>query len=169
MRKLTSLPELNIAFFSFLLNFAWEVLQTPFFQGKSTETNTIVRQLGLISILVSIRRCAPTQPAFIRKLNSPVTNATRQSFNSFSSGVHGESVNSMNSALLAQRRTSQGYRVKSLPNVLSFAALIRFIRHFLLPLWLVTVAVHSFHHLFFKLPMTLFIQEHRGRARQCGS
>jgi hypothetical protein len=42
MKKLTSIPELNIAFFSFLLNFVWEVLQTPFFVDISTEVNTII-------------------------------------------------------------------------------------------------------------------------------
>jgi len=42
MKKVTSIPELNIAFFSFLLNFAWEVLQTPFFVDISTEVNTII-------------------------------------------------------------------------------------------------------------------------------
>ena len=42
IKKLTSLPELNIAFFSFLLNFVWEVLQTPFFVDISTEVNTII-------------------------------------------------------------------------------------------------------------------------------
>jgi len=42
MKELISLPELNIALFSFLLNFTWEVLQTPFFLDKSTEINTIV-------------------------------------------------------------------------------------------------------------------------------
>jgi len=39
---LTSIPELNIAFFAFLLNFVWEVLQTPFFVDISTEINTII-------------------------------------------------------------------------------------------------------------------------------
>lgn len=39
---MASLPELNIAFFSFLLNFVWEVLQTPFFVDISTEVNTII-------------------------------------------------------------------------------------------------------------------------------
>jgi hypothetical protein len=42
MKRVTSLPELNIVFFSFLLNFAWEVLQTPFFLDISTEINTII-------------------------------------------------------------------------------------------------------------------------------
>jgi len=42
MKRLTSIPELNIAFFSFLLNFAWEVIQTPFFVDISTEVNTII-------------------------------------------------------------------------------------------------------------------------------
>ena len=42
MNKLSSLPELNIVFFSFLLNFAWEVLQTPFFHDISDKINTIV-------------------------------------------------------------------------------------------------------------------------------
>ncbi len=42
MKIVTSLPELNIAFFSFLLNFVWEVLQTPFFVDISTEINTII-------------------------------------------------------------------------------------------------------------------------------
>ncbi|MBA7672091.1 hypothetical protein ES703_80263 [subsurface metagenome] len=39
---MTSIPELNIAFFAFLLNFVWEVLQTPFFVDISTEINTII-------------------------------------------------------------------------------------------------------------------------------
>lgn len=42
IKKLTSLPELNIAFFSFLLNFAWEVLQTPFFIDISDKITTII-------------------------------------------------------------------------------------------------------------------------------
>jgi hypothetical protein len=42
MKRVTSLPELNIAFFAFLLNFVWEVLQTPFFLDISTEINTII-------------------------------------------------------------------------------------------------------------------------------
>jgi hypothetical protein len=42
MKRLTSIPELNIAFFSFLLNFVWEVLQTPFFLDISEKINTIV-------------------------------------------------------------------------------------------------------------------------------
>ena len=42
MKRITSLPELNIAFFSFLLNFVWEVLQTPFFVDISTEITTII-------------------------------------------------------------------------------------------------------------------------------
>jgi hypothetical protein len=29
------LPELNIALFAFLLNFAWEILQSPFFRGMT--------------------------------------------------------------------------------------------------------------------------------------
>jgi len=42
IKRLTSLPELNIAVFSFLLNFVWEVLQTPFFVDISDEINTII-------------------------------------------------------------------------------------------------------------------------------
>ena len=42
MKRLTSIPELNIAFFAFLLNFVWEVLQTPFFVDISTEITTII-------------------------------------------------------------------------------------------------------------------------------
>ncbi len=42
MNKLNSLPELNILFFSFLLNFAWEVLQTPFFLDISDKIKTII-------------------------------------------------------------------------------------------------------------------------------
>jgi len=42
MKKLLLLPELNITFFSFILNFVWEVLQTPFFIDKSFEINTII-------------------------------------------------------------------------------------------------------------------------------
>jgi hypothetical protein len=42
LKKVLSLPELNIVFFSFLLNFAWEVLQTPFFHDISDKINTIV-------------------------------------------------------------------------------------------------------------------------------
>lgn len=37
------IPELNIAFFSFLLNFSWEVLQTPFFVDISDSINTVVK------------------------------------------------------------------------------------------------------------------------------
>ncbi len=42
MKRITSFPELNIAFFSFLLNFVWEVLQTPFFVDISDQINTII-------------------------------------------------------------------------------------------------------------------------------
>ncbi len=42
MNRLSSLPELNIVFFSFLLNFTWEVLQTPFFHDIGDKINTIV-------------------------------------------------------------------------------------------------------------------------------
>jgi hypothetical protein len=42
MKRLAMLPELNVAFFSFLLNFAWEVLQTPFYVDRSAEINTII-------------------------------------------------------------------------------------------------------------------------------
>ena len=42
MKKISSFPELNIAFFSFLLNFVWEVLQTPFFIDISDKINTII-------------------------------------------------------------------------------------------------------------------------------
>ncbi len=42
IKRLTLIPELNIAFFSFLLNFVWEVLQTPFFVDISTEVTTII-------------------------------------------------------------------------------------------------------------------------------
>ncbi len=42
LKIVTSLPELNIAFFSFLLNFAWEVLQTPFFIDISDKITTII-------------------------------------------------------------------------------------------------------------------------------
>ncbi len=42
LKKELSLPELNILFFSFLLNFAWEVLQTPFFLDISGKINTII-------------------------------------------------------------------------------------------------------------------------------
>lgn len=42
MKRITSFPELNIAFFSFLLNFVWEALQTPFFVDISDKINTII-------------------------------------------------------------------------------------------------------------------------------
>jgi hypothetical protein len=42
MKGLISLPELNIVFFSFLLNFVWEALQTPFFVDISDQINTII-------------------------------------------------------------------------------------------------------------------------------
>jgi len=42
LNRVTSLPELNVALFSFLLNFVWEVLQTPFFIDISDEINTII-------------------------------------------------------------------------------------------------------------------------------
>ena len=35
VKRIIRLPELNIAFFSFLLHFSWEVLQTPFFVDRS--------------------------------------------------------------------------------------------------------------------------------------
>ncbi len=42
MKRLSRLPELNFVFFSFLLNFTWEVLQTPFFDDRGAEINTII-------------------------------------------------------------------------------------------------------------------------------
>jgi hypothetical protein len=42
MIRLRRLPELHIATFAFLLNFVWEVLQTPFFIDISPDINTIV-------------------------------------------------------------------------------------------------------------------------------
>ena len=33
--RLADLPELNVAFFAFLLNFVWEFLQVPFFRGMA--------------------------------------------------------------------------------------------------------------------------------------
>ncbi len=42
MKGLISLPELNIVFFSFLLNFVWEALQTPFFVDINDKINTII-------------------------------------------------------------------------------------------------------------------------------
>ncbi|MGB3861979.1 MAG: hypothetical protein WBF32_13215 [Candidatus Aminicenantaceae bacterium] len=42
MKRISISPELNIAVFTFLLNFTWEVLQTPFFIDKSFEINAIV-------------------------------------------------------------------------------------------------------------------------------
>jgi hypothetical protein len=42
MKGLISLPELNIVFFSFLLNFVWETLQTPFFVDINDKLNTII-------------------------------------------------------------------------------------------------------------------------------
>ena len=42
MKRLNFLPELNVIFFSFLLNFSWEALQTPFFDDKGADINTII-------------------------------------------------------------------------------------------------------------------------------
>jgi hypothetical protein len=42
MKRISIAPELNIAIFAFLLNFVWEVLQTPFFIDISSDINTIV-------------------------------------------------------------------------------------------------------------------------------
>ncbi len=42
VKRVASLPELNIAFFAFLLNFVWEVLQTPFFVDISDKIKTII-------------------------------------------------------------------------------------------------------------------------------
>ncbi len=33
--RLADVPELNVAFFSFLLNFVWEFFQVPFFRGMA--------------------------------------------------------------------------------------------------------------------------------------
>jgi hypothetical protein len=33
--RVAELPELNVAFFSFLLNFVWEFFQVPFFRGMA--------------------------------------------------------------------------------------------------------------------------------------
>jgi len=41
-KRVIRIPELNIAFFAFLLNFSWEVLQTPFFVDISDSINTVV-------------------------------------------------------------------------------------------------------------------------------
>lgn len=40
--KIVRTPELNIVFFSFLLNFAWEVLVTPFYVDKTANINAII-------------------------------------------------------------------------------------------------------------------------------
>jgi len=42
VKRISISPELNIVVFTFLLNFAWEVLQTPFFIDQSFKINTIV-------------------------------------------------------------------------------------------------------------------------------
>ncbi len=42
MKKFSLLPEFNLVFFSFLLNFTWEVLQTPFFDDRGEEFTTIL-------------------------------------------------------------------------------------------------------------------------------
>jgi hypothetical protein len=42
MKKANIAPEITVAIFAFLLNFVWEVLQTPFFIDISSEINTIV-------------------------------------------------------------------------------------------------------------------------------
>jgi len=42
MKKVIQLPELNMVFFSFFLNFTWEVLQTPFFDDRGEEFSTIL-------------------------------------------------------------------------------------------------------------------------------
>ncbi|HIE28248.1 TPA: hypothetical protein EYP66_13265 [Candidatus Poribacteria bacterium] len=42
VNRIIRLPELNIAFFAFLLNFSWEVLQTPFFIDISDSINTVI-------------------------------------------------------------------------------------------------------------------------------
>jgi hypothetical protein len=34
--RLPDLPELNVAVFAFLVDFPWEILQAPFFEGMST-------------------------------------------------------------------------------------------------------------------------------------
>jgi hypothetical protein len=38
-RDLVDLPELNIAFFSFLLHFVWEIWQVPFFAGMPSTSH----------------------------------------------------------------------------------------------------------------------------------
>lgn len=39
MRRAIELPELNLAFFSFLLHFVWEMWQVPFFAGMPTTSH----------------------------------------------------------------------------------------------------------------------------------
>lgn len=36
VRRITDLPEFNVALFGFLLNYPWEFLQVPFFEGMAT-------------------------------------------------------------------------------------------------------------------------------------
>jgi len=40
--KMARTPEFNIIVFSFLLNFAWEVLVTPFYADKTANINAII-------------------------------------------------------------------------------------------------------------------------------
>jgi len=42
VKRTIGIPELNVAFFAFLLNFSWEVLQAPLFVDISDSINTVV-------------------------------------------------------------------------------------------------------------------------------
>jgi hypothetical protein len=42
LNKIVRTPELNIIFFSFLLNFSWEVLATPFYLDQTVKIDTII-------------------------------------------------------------------------------------------------------------------------------
>lgn len=41
--RVADLPELNVAIFSFLLNFMWEFFQVPFFRGMATAPHVCIR------------------------------------------------------------------------------------------------------------------------------
>lgn len=79
LRALTTTPEFNLAVFALLLNFPWEVLQAPLFEGmaaaphsaaigacvQATLGDVVIMLLAHASVVVVTRRCrwvlAPSQ------------------------------------------------------------------------------------------------------------
>ena len=49
--KITDVPEVNVAIFAFLLNYPWEFLQVPFFEGMPTAPHWKAVQICTVATL----------------------------------------------------------------------------------------------------------------------